>query len=694
MNRNAYPFVRFTLFLIGGILLASYFPLLHRLPFSVHISVLSISVLITVFNAAYSKSYRYRWLSGVLTAISFVVLGIFITEKHFSSNLNDDTINIRKMWMGEIISEPDLKAETVKAIFKLTPVNDTVKNKPNTVKALLFFKRDSITESLQPGDILLLNVKLKKPEPPKNPYSFNYEKFLKRKGIDYVSFVNEKKFIKSGNAGGIEYLPDRLRKKLLDVLKNSGLKGDEYAVASAILLGYDKLMDTGLEKAFSGAGAVHVLCVSGLHVGIIYLVFGFLLSFLGKTKKERITKATILLLTIWFYAVITGLAPSVWRASVMISLFIIGEALKRELNPYNTLAASAFILLFINPMLLFDVGFQLSYAAVLGILIFYKPLYSIFYFKNKIVDTIWSATTVSISAQAGAFPVAAHYFHTFPLYFLLTNLAVFALAYVIIITGMLFLILSPIKFLASILGTFLSATVYLMNTIVKFISSLPYAQFQNLYFPWFKVITVYAIILSLFFWFRKKDAKYLQLLLFSVVIFAVSQTIVKLQRLRNSEMVIFNTSKGLAIDINSGKKHLLLTDSLLFFNPAKLNFSVSGYFLNKGLDNSRARIDNRTYKNDFFIYKNGFLLFKNIKIYVTPEKRKHYPELNPKIDVDFVVLNGVSSKLISEISKSFNFKSIIIPASYSKYKREKIKDSLKEINVTWYDIAENGAFIY
>ncbi len=686
--------MRYTLSLISGILLVYCFPFVNKIPLAYQFAFLFIAVAVTLFFTFYLKSYRYRWLNGLFAGLSFALAGILITGVKLNGNQDKNFFETKRLFLGEIVAEPALNQESVKAMMSVAPVDDSLKKIAAPVKALLFFNRDSISENLRPGDILLFYASLRSPEPPKNPNSFNYKNFLKQKGIYYISFVNTANVIKTGNSGRFVYFPYRLRKKLLNVLKNNGITGKGFSVASAILLGYDKLMDASTLQNYSGAGAVHVLCVSGLHVGIIYLVFGFLFSFLRKTKKERIMKAVVLLFIIWFYAVITGLAPSVWRASVMISLFIVGNSLKRELNPYNTLAASAFIMLFINPLLLFDVGFQLSYAAVLGILIFYKPVYSIFYFQNKIVDTFWSVIAVSISAQAGAFPLAAHYFHTFPLYFLLTNLAVFALAYVIIIAGMLFFIFSPLKFIASILGTFLSSTVYLMNLIVKFVSSLPHAQLQNLYFPWFKTATVYALMLTLFFWLWKKRAEYLRYILLSLLLLAGFQTVIKWKRLTHSELIVFNSPCGCAVDVNRGENHLLLTDSSLFSNPPTLNYAVSGYLLHNGLNKNLTVLDTGNYKGDFFIYRNGFLAFKNTKIFIAGNKTGYFPRLNPVVGVDFLILNGMPPARLKQIKNSLDFKHVVIPASYSKYQSKKAKEILKSLNVSCYDIACNGAFVF
>jgi len=176
------------------------------------------------------------------------------------------------------------------------------------------------------------------------------------------------------------------------------------------------------------AGAMHILCVSGLHVGIIYLVISFFLGFLNNTRFNNILKAILLLLTVWAYAIITGLSPSVQRASLMLSVFIIGNLLNRARDTYNTLAISALILLIIDPYLLFNVGFQLSYAAVIGIVTFHQPIYKLLYFKNTIIDKIWSITVLSFAAQMATFPIATYYFHFFPPWFWLTNLFTFPLS--------------------------------------------------------------------------------------------------------------------------------------------------------------------------------------------------------------------------------------------------------------------------
>lgn len=227
-----------------------------------------------------------------------------------------------------------------------------------------------------------------------------------------------------------------------------GIEGDEYSVAAAILLGYDDELPPELRQNYVTAGSMHVLCVSGLHVGIIFLVFSTILSFLDKYGAVfKILKFCILLLIMWTYAFIAGLAPSILRATIMISFIVIGKIIKRNGVIINSIAASAFVILAIEPEDLFNIGFQLSYAAVIGIVVLQRPIYNVFYIKNKILDKIWELTSVTLAAQFATAPFTIFYFNQFPLYFWLSNLFMTPLSTVVIIGGMIMLLVSFIPYL-------------------------------------------------------------------------------------------------------------------------------------------------------------------------------------------------------------------------------------------------------
>ena len=356
-------------------------------------------------------------------------------------------------FMGRVIEEPVETAETVRTVIEIRQIinNDTVIMNPG--RTMAYFRKDSLSMQLEYGDMIVFQGKLTVPEGPKNPGEFNYAEFLALQNVHYIVFISGDNWSLLGTSSNkLKSLAIKARKYLLNVLKDNGLAGNDYAVAAAILLGYDQLLEPELEQNYVTAGAMHILCVSGLHVGIIYLVLNFLLGFLRRNKLQKIIKVILLLTMIWFYALLTGFSPSVQRASLMITIFILATLSSKQKDVYNTLAASAIILLFVDPFIIFNVGFQLSYTAVLGILMFYKPIAGIFFIKNPVVRKIWEIVAVSTAAQLGTFPLAAHYFHFFPTYFWLTNIFIFPLSFAIVGAGMLLMAASWLPVISNLVG--------------------------------------------------------------------------------------------------------------------------------------------------------------------------------------------------------------------------------------------------
>jgi competence protein ComEC len=196
---------------------------------------------------------------------------------------------------------------------------------------------------------------------------------------------------------------------------------------------------------------------------------------LFKWGKTQLLKSVILISFVCLYAYITGLSPSVCRSAVMISFSIIGKQINHQSNPFNLIAGSAFFLLIIDPAYLFDIGFQLSYLAVLGIIYFYDAIYRLCYFENKFADQIWMLIAVSIAAQLSTLAISLYYFHQFPNYFLLANLLAIPLSSIALYLGIALLALNPIPFIAKYIGLVLSKCIALMGYILHKISILPYA---------------------------------------------------------------------------------------------------------------------------------------------------------------------------------------------------------------------------
>jgi competence protein ComEC len=298
------------------------------------------------------------------------------------------------------------------------------------------------------------------------------------------------------------------REALLKLFRDIGFKGRELGVLSALTIGYKIDLDQETLQAYSASGATHILAVSGMHVGLIYVVLTWVFSFLQRVRFGNVIKAVLLILMVWYYAFLTGLSPSVLRASVMITFLGLGQIAQQKLNVYNSLAIAAFVLLLINPVDLMDVGFQLSFLAVLGIVSLY-PVINNWVASNIVVNQIWSLVAVSISAQLATFPLSLYYFHQFPNYFLLSNLVVVPLATLVIYGSIVLLVLSGFKLLLAPFGIVLYYMVWFLNEIVLWIERLPFSTWSNINLNVYQTLAWYVVTLFVILYFMRKKAAYL-----------------------------------------------------------------------------------------------------------------------------------------------------------------------------------------
>jgi competence protein ComEC len=510
---------------------------------------------------------------GLLFSLTFFMAGYLITTfdyHHPFQNSNAPKFNENKFQIAEIVEPIQEREKSVKLIVSI-----------NHQKRLLYLKKDSRTSQLKAGDRIETDISFKPIDAPKNPDCFDYRTFMARKGISLTGYGDSTHWNKGklGTTFRIKWIAYNLQQKLSQILQNSGLKGSEYQVASAILLGNDDTMEPELKTQYSNAGVSHILCVSGMHVGIIFMIINVLLAPLDQYKKSRFLKTLILLLVIWIYAAITGLSPSVIRSATMFTFVLIGEILKRKTNIFQSLFASLFILLIINPLLLFDLGFQLSYLAVFGIVIFQKPISTLFNPKNKIVAYFWSLTSVSVAAQLSTFPISIFYFHQFPNYFLLANLLVIFLSFCIMIGGIVVIVFSIIPTVSSFLGWILTYLVRLMNLIIEWIQSLPGSVTEHISCSFFQMVLLYFLIFFSFATWKWKKKLYFQGILITLLCFFLISNVRHYNNQNLTEMVIFSVPNNMLILFKSGEKSYIVSDSMTNRTDPKFKFSAESHLL-------------------------------------------------------------------------------------------------------------------
>lgn len=695
MKWSVRPFVRIILFYVPGILLGNKLDDFNINIFPI-LLLFSILIITGFAIAKWFTSYKGRWFSGVFFYALVFLFGMFNSFSTAKNLLKITVSDAAEVYVGEIVNDP---VETSKSIRIELATNRNSHNEDSIskFKVLAYLEKTDESRELVYGDKIVFETNLNKSNNPGNPGEFDYAKFLAFKGIVYTTYLNSKQwsFLTYDPSNKIIAFAKRLRQVLLLKLEKYSYFDNTYEVSAAILLGYDILMDAETEQDFVNAGAMHILCVSGLHVGIVFMMLSLLLSFLKATKFGNFIRIVLLLVAVWSYALLTGMSPSIQRASVMISFFIIGEGFSRLKDNYNTLAASAFVMLLVNPNLVYSVGFQLSYAAVIGIISIYHPVYNMFYLKNKALDYLWSITAVSFAATLGTFPIATYYFHYFPSYFWLVNLFIIPLSFLIIMVGFIFIIVSWVPYFSALIGSATSALVLILNHIVGLIKWLPYYGLDNIYMPLLKLIFVYFIIVTSFQLFLFKKIKLLKFLVFLILLLFAFNTILKFERLQQKELIIFNVRKHDVLEFVDGKVSILVSDSVFLRNEKLQSFTLEANQIKNGV--SEQLMINMEDFNDFTfqnLYINGsFIEFYNQKyLFVsTHDSLLHLPD-NKKIHVDAVIISGRKSIDIKKLQQCLSFDKIIISSSVPYWKRQLIVKKCKEAKIEYFDVNET-AFI-
>lgn len=461
-------------------------------------TVLGAGSLIGVLGMGQRKpAYHLRWLPGLLLSLLFVSLGYLLAftyqrgaAQSFPPPVTEED---EHRWVGRI-QRLEPTGKRLRAWVQVAAVQDSqqqMQTAHHRILAYLDITADS--RKLQSGDVLLLRGKVREVQGPLNPQQFDYKAYLSYRGVYYQAFVEEWQRI--DRQPSLFSKAAQLRQYCIGILRKHLPTADEFSVGAALILGYKAELSEAVEEAYANTGAMHVLAVSGLHVGLVQLLLMALLGRLPiKGRWWRYLRTLLILLGIWAFALITGASPSVLRAATMFSFLAVGQAFERSTNVYNTLAASAFVLLCFNPMLLYHVGFQLSYLAVLGIVYFQPRIYRLWIVENRLGDYLWQLAAVSLAAQIGTLPISLYYFHQFPIYFLLSGLVVVPAAGFVLGSGLLLFAVQAVPFAGSILGQVLYGLLYVVNACIFTLEQLPGSLVGGIWIGLGAVLLLYAIL--------------------------------------------------------------------------------------------------------------------------------------------------------------------------------------------------------
>ncbi len=650
-----------------------------------------------------ARSYRLRRVTGLAINIFFFVAGYEIACCHLPAN---DPDYLGKQPVGlfvAAITEPP--AATRYGIRVVASVKYRIEQGTwhrTYGSAIAYLKLKPGAPQLQFGDHILLQALFSEISDNSNPHSFNYSRYLKNKGISHRVFAEAWSWqvISIKPSGFIRKAAFQVRDRLLDVLRDNEVEGKEFAVAAALLLGYVDDLDAELRNDYAATGAMHILSVSGMHVGIIYIFLEFLLGFMNKSRPGRLAKAVLLLVFIWFYAMVTGLSPCVLRSAAMLSLPIIGKSLNRSPDIHNIIAATLVFILAFDPFLVMDVGFQLSFLAVAGIVVLYKPVYDLYVTSSWLPDKIWSVVAVSIAAQVATLPITLYTFHQFPNYFMLTNVFVVPLSSLIIYVGILVLAAGAIPVFSLLCAKALIFLVWLLNSVIHFIEQLPFSTIRGIYISAPEMLLLYLLIAAVFLFLTLRRISFLYAFLVSVILLNLLMLDFRIQRLRSSRLTIFNATREALFMISTQDKAVLMYSG---------NGSNGGLFQPSGHEMAAADMHARgihrhrdfrlgLYNRPAVLAKSfvpvigigNYLWFKGCTMVMLngPVPKGFTGRLNAGI----LIITGNPKINISDAIGVFHPGQIIIDATNSRYKTRQWMQDAAKAGVQCHAVAEQGAF--
>ena len=695
---SKYPFVRMLIPFALGIWVSIFVVAFRLSPTFLIAASLSLLVM-AVLTAFLLKHQRHSWFFGAVMASYLFMAGYSLVRVHGKEVRESYYRNFQaeaSYYVARVYDYPTERPNSIRTVLELEyQFGDSLPSRPVSGKVMAYFLKSDSAFALHYGDLIAIPAPIREVSPPLNPEEFDYRAYLARKGITGQTYLKDDDWIdlQANDANPIYAFSYRFRDVLLASLHRSGLNDNEFGVAAAILLGYDDYLADEVRKNYVAAGSMHILCVSGMHVGIIYLLASFLLGFLNRKKWQKTLKQVLLLALIWFYALIAGLSPSILRASLMISFVIIGEAIRRKGFVINSIAASAFILLCINPNNLFEIGFLLSYAAVMGIVVLQRPIYNLLYVKNKLLDKGWQITAVALSAQIATIPFTLFYFQQFTTYFWLSNLFMTPISFIVVISGMILLLVSWIPYVNILVGYLVWGSVYVMNWVVAKIESIPYSIIKGLYINDFEfaVLLVALLLLMLTFMLRKRHL--FIAMLASLLLMMTSVTI----RMYNSDhqqgMTIFSLRNHTAIDYIRGSEHVLLADSALMVDESTVDYSLKGAWSKRHLSHHPQVIGlEEDYANEYLCKKSNLVSFDGKLLAIWDDAVQCKDGLNYRLPVDYLLVRGKQKPDVQSIVNGYDAKMLLIDGSVPRYIAEKWMDQARSFDIPYYNIGD-GAFL-
>lgn len=653
------------------------------------VSLSALAVLLPINITLYKRKLRYTqgWLTGIFMFPCFFLLGSIVLSV---SQKGDIQLNPNQCeYRACVLATPKEGEKTCKVDLLIESANifGTWHNYHARVSGTIM--NDSLSSMLKAGQTIEFDARINPLDAPKNPFGFDYSEYLQMNGVQGSIFLNSGEWkITEETVKGIKQYALNMRLTLVRLLESTGLDGNELGLASTLVLGYKDNIDAEIKQAYMDAGAMHVLAVSGMHVGIVCTMLEILMKILGGCRLIPVKRGLVISM-LWGYAFLTGLSPSVMRATVMFTCVMFGKLLERNISTYNSLAVSAIILLLINPTELFQASFQLSYVAVIGIVFFQPHIVNLLKIskKRKALCYLWKLTAVSVSAQIATFPFCLYYFERTPVYFWLSNLVVSPGAGIMMILTTILLIVSKISFLSNIVGFVTMWAAKSMNFMVMSIANLPCSTIENTYITVFQAAAIVAIIICATVWLATKKHNWLISSLFFTLVFVIPITVNRLNNLNNRAICVYYSPKNPIIQFVNGR-HSYWANSLNF--GKKINPMVKGGNIHWGTSRFESVMTNDSSGDKQMLMDNGFFVFDSVSGLLLTDTTKRFSIKEP-MTLDYLIVTGEPKIKARQMPKNLIFENVVIDASVKPWTAKYWERRYENCHV--YNVKKLGAYI-
>lgn len=647
----------------------------------------------------FSECYSWRWCFGVSLNLFCLAGGWLSVNLQLKTAAETEFPKEEAVYRLRVNDFPEVRERTFLCRVWLKERHDSLGIHPVNKQAILYFQRDSLSSRLQMGEELWVRSRISPPVSARNFDEFDYARYLIRKGISGTGFVasghwqfSECRKEKEGIATVLYRLAASYRTQIENLYRRLGIEGDELAVLSALTLGDKTDLSESVRESYSVAGVSHVLALSGLHIGLLYaLAFFLLCPLLLGGQSGRVLRSLLLILLLWLFAFFTGLSPSVVRSAAMFSIWALADLCGRQSFSLNTLALTAWLMLLVRPVWLFDVGFQLSFAAVLSILLFQPFLNRLCPVRHRAGTYLWGLVSVSVAAQLGTAPLVLFYFSRFSTHFLLTNLLVVPLVTLILYAAVVLLLLTPMSGLQAVAAVGLEKMLRMLNLLVRWVEQLPYASVDGIWLYPLEVAGCYLVLGAFFCYLcHRRYARLVTALVLLAAWGAVHSFAVWTDRPRTS-IVFYNVRGCPAVHCieSSGHSCIQYADSLS--NRQRLRQAAANYWhhchLYPPAEGSRDSVGQHFFRRQQLICWHG----QRICMVTDNRWKQQRTDDGAVCRVDYLYICKGYTGQLAALTRLFLPGCVILDSSLSDYRRNRLKEECQQNHLHFISLSDEGS---